>query len=344
MPSKWTRTTRRGTIRSNEVWEGDRRRTSLQLGEPGQPTTAADLVVWADPDHRVIIGQEVLLPDAPPQAVADSLRHALAHPAPGSGPPRHPRRIRVCRPDLVEALRPVTEPLGIEVELTESLPFADDLFRTFEARFGSPLHQGYLDASEVPEEVLADLFAAAAAYYRAKPWKTLLEAGPLVLECQEWTPPSRWVVALGGAKSVKGVAVYQSLRDIERLSATALEGPDLDERIRTTPTVALMFTRFTDLGANRLAEAKARGWELASRCAYPLAVATGRARESHWPTPGEARLLIAALRVLPLVAESFRDFQWLPDGLFVHRALQVPVVGEPVDVHVAYSALLRRWR
>lgn len=345
MRSKWTRPTQRGTLYSTEVWEGDRRRTSVQLGRPGEQVITPDLILWGDSDHRLLIGQQVVMPDAPAQAVADSLRTVLANPAPGSGPPRRPRRIRVRRPDLADALRPVTDSLGIGLEVTDSLPFVDDLYRTFEARWGTPANQGYLDATELTEPAVAELFAAAASYYKARPWKTLVEGEPVLLECAAWTPSYRYVMALGAEGGIKGIALYESLKDIERLTRLSPDDPRAEAEIASIVTVALMFTRLSDLGPHRVEEAKAHGWMLASRNAYPLAVGTGNARESQWPTPAEARVLTAALRALPPFARSLVRPRLLPeDLLFFTETHRVEVAGEPMEVDATYPAPVRTGR
>ncbi|HHX40927.1 MAG TPA: hypothetical protein GX715_13290 [Armatimonadetes bacterium] len=314
MHSKWTRVAKRGTLHCNETWEGDRRRTTVQLAAPGEEPVTPDLVLWADSDHGVVVGQQVVLPDAPAHVMADTLRRAIDHPAPGGGPPRQPRCIRVNRQEIAEAVRPVTEPLGIRVEVTDTLPLADDVFRSFEVQFGSPADQGYLDASEVPEAALADLFEAAAAFYKARPWKGLTDGDPVLLECADWTPPYRYAVVLGAGGSVKGVAIYESLKHLERLALLPPDDPRSEEAVAGIPVLALLFTALKELGQRRAEEVTRHGWKIASRNAYPLIVGTGRGRESQWPTPGEVRTLTAALRMLPSYAKVLSRQRWLAEG------------------------------
>ncbi|MDH7570314.1 MAG: hypothetical protein QHJ73_12105, partial [Armatimonadota bacterium] len=194
MASKWTRCVKRGTLVTPETWEGDRRRTSLNIGEPGRGFVSPDLVLWGDADHGVIVGQDVLPPGAPAQAVAESLQRAIARPAFGGGRPRQPRRIRVSNAEVAEAIRPVVESLGIQLEVTEKLPLLDDVFRSIEVRFGTPANLGYLDATEVPEPLLAEFFAAAAEFRRRCPWRHLEATEPILLECADWVPGHRLVV------------------------------------------------------------------------------------------------------------------------------------------------------
>ncbi|MBI3947021.1 MAG: hypothetical protein HY321_13940 [Armatimonadetes bacterium] len=331
---KWTRQTGRGTLRTNEVWEGDRRHTSAVADAEPAPV-APDLVVWGDPRRGVVIGQEVLLPDAPPRAVVESLERAIATPMPGSGPPRQPRRIRVRSSDVAEAVRPLAEALGIQVELAESLPFLDDVFRTFEARFGSPASQGYLDATEVPEPLLAELFRAAARLYRARPWRTLDHLDHLLVRCEEWVPPRRFVVPLGSTGEARGLALYESRRSLAAIASLPSGATDADEAIWNTPSLALLYTPVSALGTRRAAEARRHQWPIATRNAYPVVVGTGRGRESLWPTPGEVRVLIIALRATALALRTLGRIERPAEGeSYLLQSSRVQVDGRDVEFEV----------
>jgi hypothetical protein len=275
---------RRGTLHTPEVWEGDCRRTSVVIAEPNKAPVSPSLVVWGDVNHGVLVCQEILMPDASLQAVAESLRKAIAHPAPGGGPPRQPRRIRVSA-QIAEAVRPVAESLGIELEVSNTLPLLDEVFRDFEARFGSPINQGYLDATEIAASLLEDLFATAEQFYLARPWKIFTDAEPILLECANWTPAHCYAVLLGGEGAVKGVALYNSIKDLMHITGLSPEDPDSEKDAWRTPSAAILYTPLNMLGPHRVQEAKKNGWALASRNAYPMAVCTGHGRESHWPTP-----------------------------------------------------------
>lgn len=343
MASKWTRVSGRGTIHSMEIWEGDRRPTSISIdGADHAPSFAPDVVLWADADHGVVVGQDVLMPDAPPQALAESLRKAIGMPVSGSGAARLPRLIRVKRPELADVLRPVTEALGIKLEVSESLPLVDDLFRILEVRFGTPSNQGYLEATEVPEALLQDFFAAAAALYRSRPWRSFAEGDAVLLECEDWVPGHRYVTITGSNGGIKGFALYQSGRDLMRLGTMPPEDPRSEKLAWRTPAVALLYTQLSALGPRRVQEVRSHGWDLASRNAYPLAVGTGRGRESHWPTVTEIRMLTTVVRVLIGFAKPRARARSLPvAGLTVTESYEVSVGDETAVVQATFPAPVR---
>lgn len=347
MVSKWTRHSGRGTLHTNEVWEGDRRRTTLQLDgerDGDAAPVSPDLVLWGDPDHGVLVGQDVLLPDAPAQATAESLHKALTRPIPGSGRPRQPRKIRVRSREIAEAIRSVTEPLGIPLEITERLPFLDDVFRGFEARFGSPTHLGYLDATDLPEPLLSELFAAAASFFRAQPWQQFEDGDPILLECEEWTPPDRYAVLVGDGVEARGVAVFQSWRDLLSFSSAAPQAAESDTLLERIPAVVLMFTPTDRLGKHRTEEARKRRWSLASHDAYPVVWASGPGRESRWPTPGEVRTLIAVLRAMVPFLKNLRRLRpvFEAQGYFSEtRHVRVGEVEQEVDLFFPMPATVR---
>ncbi len=334
MASKWTRTTRRGTIHSTETWEGDRRGTSLTIAQPGAPPVSPELILWADTERGVVVGQEVMLPDAPAQAVADSLRKAITAPLPGGGPPRQPRRIRVSRPEIAEAIHPLTDSLGIQLEIAESLPLLDEVFRAFETQFGAPANQGYTQATEVPLPLLAGFFAAAAEFYRDRPWRALDDGEPVLLECADWTPAQRYAIVMGAGGAIKGIALYESWRDLLRVTQISADDEEARQEADRIPALALVYTRLSELGPRRVEEARAQGWTLASRNAYPVVVATGSGRESHWPTPAETRLLIASMRAIGRVVRGWR--RTLGPAEAVAQTCRVDVLGEEVRVEVSF--------
>ncbi len=342
MAGKWTRAAKRGTVFSNETWEVDRRRTSIVIAEPGRKPSPAELILWADANHGVLMAHDLLDPGAPPQAITDSLRRAIASPLPGSGPPRQPRTIRVSRREIAEVLRPVAESLGIQVEMTEDLPLIDEVFREFETQFGSPTNLGYLEAADIPEPLLADLFAAAVTFYREKPWKSLENIEPLLIECTEWSHPYRYGIIMGGGAGMKGLALYDSWRDLFRMFQLAADDPESGTVAERTPTIALIFTPLRDLGPRRQEEATTRGWPLASRNAYPVVVCTGRGRESYWPTAGEVRVLIGAMRAILGFAKTLKRMAGVDrPGPFISEILDVPVAGEDVPMQITFPAPAR---
>ena len=260
MHSKWTRVAKRGTLHCNETWEGDRRRTTVQLAAPGEEPVTPDLVLGRF-HHGVVVGQQVVLPDAGPRHGRYAApRHRPS--APGGGP-RQPRCIRVNRQRSRKRSARSPSPWEFGWRSRIRCPLLMTCF-ALRGAVRSPADQGYL-ASEVPEAALADLFEAAAAFYKARPWKGLTDGDPVLLECADWTPPYRYAVVLGAGGSVKGVAIYESLKHLERLALLPPDDPRSEEAVAGIPVLALLFTALKELGQRRAEEATRHGWKIASR-------------------------------------------------------------------------------
>ena len=314
------------------VWVVDRRHSSMCVGE-GKKAFSPDLVLWADAASGAILATDILRPEAPPEAVLDSLRRALESPLIHQGVAREPGVVRVTRPDLAEALRPEAEALGAIVEVVPALPALDEAYEAMEAQFGSPGNQGYLEKTDAPEPLLADFFAAAAEYYRLKPWKVLTDTEPVLLLGDAWDPPHRYAVVLGAGGETYGFALYHSLRHLERVWEG---GPGAARRV---PAISVVFSKTNEFGPSRLAEMKDHGWEIASRNAYPLVLKLGPKSNSIWPDQADVRLLTAAARALGPFVRSLTKGRWMPeDQDWVEETHRVSVTDEEVEVVASFPA------
>lgn len=321
------------------VWESDRRVTSLTVSEKGKGKTAPEIVIWGDSTHGLLLGYDVLTGGAPAEAVLPSFIAALERPFPAGGPPRQPNTVRVLRPEMADAIRRVAEPLGIAVEVVAALPMLDDAYRSMEQELAvlaapEPPDQGYLEQTDIPEPVLADAFAAAADFYRDKPWKRLTNTEPFLLECAAWKKPQRYGIVLGSGGEEFGVSLYQSLRKVNALLDPARGDP--------APAIAMVYAKLNEIPDRQAAEVKERGWALATRNAYPLFVATPGTGTGRLADEAEVRELIVAMRLVPPYARLLSRPRWVhKDTKYLTDTFRFPVVGEEVEVFATYPARTR---
>lgn len=153
------------------------------------------------------------------------------------------------------------------------LPEVDDAGRSLMAHLnpGSPERPLGLSIPEtwgswgLPAELVGELFAASAGFFRDRPWERLANADLLAAECPTGT--SWTAVVLGEAGMEFGLALYADRTDIERQLSTASPDPGWEDVV-----LSLTFARRNDLPPAMRKEILAAGWEVASTDAWPLLI------------------------------------------------------------------------
>ncbi len=124
-------------------------------------------------------------------------------------------------------------------------------------------------------------------------------------------------------------ALYESLRRLQQMWRGDICDPAFQRTVERIPSLALTFSMLSELGPDRVEEAKQHGWPLASRNAYPMVMATGSEEET--------RVLIAATRVLGPFAKGLTRGRWMPEDVKCIQEIHRPeVVGDKVEVHAFF--------
>ena len=181
------------------VWEADLVPVPAMIAGKERQRTVAALVAAEDvaleSDLQLVTGAEV-------PEVARRIEKALAKVARKVGV--WPETVRVRRAEVAEALRPGLQERGCQVEARSVLEALDPLARSLAShlsgRDGWPLASvpETWAAWGLPGYMVADLFDAYAAYYRAEPWRWLDDVPPLAAEWEDgsgiWTASvtGRW--------------------------------------------------------------------------------------------------------------------------------------------------------
>lgn len=157
------------------------------------------------------------------------------------------------------------------------LPEFDDASRGLLAFLGPGLEDRPLGLSS-PETwkgwglsagMIADLFGAAAEYYRARPWRTLADDDLLRAACPTG---NQWTVCILGNGGVEfGLALYGDPDDVER-QFMATDPRHAMSELRGM-VLSLTFGRRDDLPKVMRKEILAAGWTVAGPEAYPLLMA-----------------------------------------------------------------------
>lgn len=223
----------------------------------------------------MVLHQDVLPhPPSEPGAIADALASALGATVQAAG--AVPSSIRVRGPLLATALAGRDLPGTAPVSPQKTLPGVDRAaksllgFLTGKADLVPRLSGGQTWRSwGLPSTLLADLFRAAAAFYRAAPWRALENEDLLRFESGSGAAWSLCV--MGAAGEEFGLALYEDRRDFQRLIRAASPARGFSG-IRSM-MLSVSFDRRQDLPAPMRKEILAAGWEVARPDAYPLLMA-----------------------------------------------------------------------
>lgn len=323
---------------AGEVWEGGFRTLSVELseetGEPYQP----ELAMWTVAGDGFILGHALALPGNGTGALADLLMEVMRQPAVGK--PRRPAALRVSDPEAAERLRELLAPLGVPVEAAETLESWEAAFEQTNAAV-SPLAGGYCPQSEEHAEALAGLFGAAAAFYRAAPWRLLDDWRPMGLEVPGMPGPTLGTTVMGSAGENRGLVVYPSLEAmLEFYSVASAADPASLDPGDLPPSMALNFATADEMPEEAVEETRARNWELAAPDAYPLLLST---------VPGEGCYIDMSpepLTVMTIALQAVTRFWQEAEGELrgdqpvVVRELEIDLAGGKLPVRVTCPPVL----
>lgn len=276
--------------RNAEVWEADVVPVPARIRNQQGKRTVAALVaaegVALTSDLLMASGAEV-------EEVARTLEKALARAARKVGV--WPPAVRVRRTEVAKELETLLRQRDCRVEARSRLEALDPLARSLAGHLSG--QDGWPLAS-VPETwaawglplgLVADLFEAYAAYYRAAPWRFLDDVPPLAAEWEDGS--GIWTASvMGAALGEFGLAVYSHPADFGDLLGS--EEEDEPHKALRGWAVHLSYSHRQDLPRTMVKEVAKAGWEVASVDAYPHILAI------HTPGGGLQRDLVRRLSVL----------------------------------------------
>lgn len=269
-------------------WQISLRELSILIEEGEHGPWHPRLLLVVEGGTGAVLGHRLLEPDADPDLVLDLLYTTLSEPA--TGAPRRPAHIQTDTDSLVPPLSELTAQMGMKLERLPDLPELSFAIHSFE-EFMTPHPELYLASEQSDPAVIADFFNAAAAYYRAAPWKRLTDAEPLTLQVDGWDEP-RYVVLMGHGGIVRGLVLYDDWEDLEDLYT--------DEEINPLELscTGFFFTDKKDLAEEARLEIAENGWNVVSYKAYPVATRTDATGPPRVPTMEQIRELTLALYIV----------------------------------------------
>ena len=289
--------------RGAEVWEVDIRPVPLVF-EDKPDARPANVLVVAD---GILVDTEPLIRPSPePEDVAEVLERAVLRAVQRLGKAPHTVAVReeTVATHLAERLAESEDPAvsSIEVDADYLLDLDEVACEMIESLTGHQPVAFYSYPNTwagwgLPDERVAEIFRAAAAFYRAAPWKHLTNEDLIEAESPRgsvWT-----MVVLGNEEKEYGLYLYAFRGDAERVCEGTAPGDfwDLDGQV-----LSLSFEKGNRLSKQKRREISRKGWEVADAAAYPDLIAF------ETPAGGllkqDAEDLIALLGVVPRFVED----------------------------------------
>lgn len=301
-------------------------------GEPYRP----EALFWIGADGAVL-GHAVGRPGQVVDLACESLRTAIARPL--TGRPHAPARVRVASPDLADALRSGHPAVQIVCAPT---PEIDALFAAMRDGIGDGEgDQSYLSPGVGPAAVAA-FFRAAAALFRAEPWKTVPDDQSLFsVTIEKLGVRDAALSVIGQMGQNLGLVLFSSIDDFEAY-LDAADAMEHGEEPRLPQHVALSFERGAELSAALRQEIAEHRWEVAGPEAYPWLVTVDEDIVARPPTADELTIAEAVALALAEALEHEKPLleAWNGGAPFVRTVLVPPRTG---DIEVSLRAPHELW-
>ncbi len=261
-------------------------------GQPYRPET----LFWMSAEGAVI-GHTSGKPGELVERACASLRSTIEQPMVGG--PHAPDRVRVASPELAEALRAGQPDLEVVCGPT---PEIDAVFAAMRERLNedAETEQSYFSFDVGPAAVAA-FFRAAAALFRAKPWKTVpSDQNIFSVSIEKLGVTDAAMSVIGQMGQSLGLILFSGIDDFEAY----LEADDAiehGEEPTMPPHFVLNFERGAELTAVLRKEIAEHQWEVAGPDAYPWLVAVDENLVARPPTAEEVTIAEAIALALPKV-------------------------------------------
>jgi tetratricopeptide (TPR) repeat protein len=320
---------------TEETWAVGQARLRAWVEPEDEPPYRPFLLLIADLDHGTVVYSDMFEQPPGPGEYAQTLHQAFRKPMPLAGRPRRPRRVGVPDPALLEPLAAEFGSLGLTFEVGQLEGLAEIITELEAHMSGGPENPGLLSVAGVTPALVGDLFAAAAACYRARPWEQLEDRHALALRIPAGGQDERIVSVLGFAGIQLGLAVYRRWADLEKL---LLGVEDPAEAMPADGGLALWFEEITNVPFDDLDAIAAHGWEVAEPAAHPIPAMMFPDGSIQRPGPDDLRWLTAALRAIPQLVQD--HFQPAGRGEFEPFEAEVAVTaaGKALRVHARFPA------
>lgn len=168
-------------------------------------------------------------------------------------------------------------------------------------------------AGDVSPEIVEKFFLAAAAFYRAAPWKSVTEDQVVRIDIESLGVDGSCLSVIGHAGESFGLLLFPSLDDFDDFIGGGGSG-----------LLSLSFGPKKLVAPSMLEEIKECGWQVAAPKGYPSALSFDAKREALQITERDYEVLTASAAAFTLFFERHRK---------MFKAVETETVREPFDHH-----------
>jgi tetratricopeptide (TPR) repeat protein len=268
----------------------------LPLDQNGKITTLAMLLILdLSQDKALRLDIYEIMPD--PEFVRQQLWKTMIEPELEDQVPQRPKEILIEQPELLKALAPSLRNIQVAAQLGSPPPMVDALI----AELGQSLDNlpqelpGLLSVPGTNPRMIANLFDSAAYFYRAMPWRRLIDYQTLSVAID---PPGQqlYVQVMGNGGIEFGLTFYTSWEDVLRVFKNFNSPMEL---LPESGIHGLTFEPRDDLPSEDQSGMRKYGWKTAGRKACPLPVTFTKEGEAERPTRQHLLFFEALMRGLP---------------------------------------------
>ncbi|MEA2326723.1 MAG: hypothetical protein QOE68_1682 [Thermoanaerobaculia bacterium] len=248
-------------------WIGARYKYPGMVQERGK-NVQPDVVLWMAMPSGMIVSMTLINPRQP-VSFADSFEEAI-EPFDAS---LRPAGIRVPTDRLAKELLPVAG--GIPVSVAP-VPELDAAFAEMIGMTGGTAKASYLEGG-IPEETVAEFFAAAQSLFNAAPW-SLVQAHQIVgVDIPRLKVKGACLSVIGGNEESFGILLFRSVEDYLAFGKRPAKGGPRKDRVAMR---SMSFGSRKEIPPPMLREIKKHGWPVAGAHAYPTLFCVDKVMEA----------------------------------------------------------------
>jgi hypothetical protein len=275
----------------DEYWVGTHRLARRWVTPRNAPPYRPYLTLFLSQEGKIVRSQVQRYPPTAETLCAELLQ-AMRRLGWGAGRARRPTRLYVDHPEDVVALTPGLAALQVQCVYRYPLALAEAVIADMERSLGhATLLPGLLSLPAVTPPLLGHLYQLAAQWYQATPWRWLTDHHPLAIRYRPADPP-RYAVVMGSGGAVFGLAVYDTLADLQRISQSPLSPKQLAQLVTWC---VLFFEEATAMSFEDLDAMAQYAWPVAAPQAYPVFGRTTPTHEIVLPPPSDLLWMEGAL-------------------------------------------------
>jgi tetratricopeptide (TPR) repeat protein len=238
------------------------RKTSEWLQNDGEFTRFSTLVIFSESG---VVGTQILPGDSPGDALPAAVARTMEHPAAGS--PCRPAVVLTDDEEVERLLAPLLKSLELPSQV-EALP--PDISEALDT-LPQPSRNGegpvaVVRAPGATEELLAAFFAAAAEYFRARPWNRVRGDRRILVTTPGLSVRERDAIVMGQNGEVFGL----SLTEDRAALFDALEGIDESHDFRLQTGLSVSFEEAHFAAVEDYDAMRDHHWPVAAPEAYPM--------------------------------------------------------------------------